>query len=707
MKAVKAKSKFIGILFFLLIFLNELAYSALSGAYYIDATNGNDLYTGKTEATAWKTFNNINATTLSAGTKILLKRGEMWSQRLEIRGSGTVDNWITVSSYGTNSTKPKISLTNNKDDIAILLCDLDKTSGTAKTIKISYIQISDLEIANTRLGIYYRCITGTQNTGFRVKNITFNNINCDEVMAACNAGTDKNLKHAEISRQVAAVKGNLQTSTSNTGGGSNEYIFPAGIFVGGKIATNQRVSGSHITVLTEFEVSDCVFNEAIAGVMSVFYWPFTSGMGADAWRQIINKVKLKNCTGTGVVNGMIAFDGVNGGAVPDANGEMQSDANGWGLVENVSVKMGSAVPGRSWPDGTTGVIFSNTQNFLLDKCEFSDVINQGNPDGCGFDFETNCNQVTIQNTKFFNNDGHALLMMNGGSFGGSTHIKIQKNFFAKNIKSSPSLYELELSDPIDGHSDIIVRNNMSFLRKTNKDNNTINFYNTNRTYVKASDNDVYYLDDVAQAITVSFLGQQYSFYATVSAVQLPVVSSLTTNEGVFFSEKTDVTIIPTVTKSYAAYYKVSENYDLAGADWMLFQDSIPFTLSPTASYKTVYLKVKNVVGESAVAKMNIMLKTPPDKLDASTRSHVNIAPNPVSDMAKIIVLKVTDNVNQPIVTDEDVSQISLMTVDGNILQKYQMKGMEFDLDMSHFGKGTFIVRLVVNKNVFTKTIIKN
>lgn len=703
MKAYKAKYIFSGILILLLTLFTESTFAALSGAYYIDATNGNDAFTGKTEGAAWKTFSKVNSNVLSAGTKILLKKGEVWNQRLEIRGAGTASNWISVGSYGTATTKPKISLTNNKDDIAILICDLDRTSGISRSQSISFIEVTDLEISNTRLGIYYRCVMGTQNTGFRVKNITFNNINCDEVMSACNAGTDKDVKHAEISKQVGAVKGNLPTTFAATGGGSNEYIFPAGVFVGGKIPANQRVSGNHITVLTEFEVSDCEFNEAIAGVMSVFYWPFSSGMGADAWRQIINKIKVRNCTATGVVNGMIAFDGVNGGAVPDVNGVMQPDSNGWGILDNVSAKMGSAVPGRSWPDGTTGVIFSNVQNFLVDKCEFSDVLNQGNPDGCGFDFETNCDQITLQNTKFINNDGHAILMMNGGAFGGSTHIKIQNNLFAKNIKSSPSLYELELSDPIDGHSDIVVRNNISFLRKTNKDSKNINFYNTNRTYVTASDNNIYQLDDAAQPITVSFLGLPYTFNATVSDVSVPVISSLSQSNGLLFTDKQTIEIATQTSKGAPVYYKISEKLDMSDAEWKLYNTLVPFTISAAEGLKKIYFKVKNIAGESAIFSSNIIYKPATAKLDASTRLHIKITPNPVKAEAMFSVVNNTDGQT---VNSFDTYKLSIFSLEGKSILHVIAKQMDKNIDLGFLPKGTFIVRISNNEESFVQKFNK-
>jgi len=487
---------------------------AFTGSYYIDAVNGDDSGSGHTEGDAWKTFANVNSRVLAAGTKIMLKSGSVWNQRLEIRGAGTVNNWISVGAYGTGN-KPKISLTNNANDIGLLICDLDKTTGTARMQDISYIEVRDIEISNTRLGIYYRTVTGTTNTGFRVSNVTFNNINCDPVMTAINSASNKD---TEISNQLAAVKGNLQTIAGAADGGVREYVFPAAIFIGGQTMGNQTVSGTHTTVLTELEVYNCQFNEAIAGLMTVFYWPFISGGGSNIWRQLVNKVKMFNCTSTGVVNGAIAFDGVNGGGVADANGVMQPDANGWGLIKNVRVTMGASAPGRTWPHGTTGVIFCNSQKIVVDSCEFSEVLNQGNPDGCGFDFETNNDLVTIQNSKFINNDGHSVLIMNGGAFGGNTNLIFQNNLFAGNIKSGTSTTEFSLSSNSDGHSNVKFRNNMVFMRKKNRNNQNITLYDPSRTYFTQTFNDLYYLEPTASTISVNFLGQTYTYNAQANSV---------------------------------------------------------------------------------------------------------------------------------------------------------------------------------------------
>jgi len=682
----------------------------LSGTFYVDSQNGSDLNSGLAENAAWRTFANINRTTLAAGTKVLLKKGATWNQRLEIRGAGTINNWISVGAYGTDPVKPKISLTNNVNDIGLLICDLDKTSGTARQQNISYVEVKDIEIANTRLGIYYRSITSSTNTGFRVNNVTFNNINCDAVMSAINNATDKN---AEITTQLSAIKGNLETLTGDADGGVREYIFPAAIFIGGQTASNQRVSvpANQRTVLTEFEVTNCVMNEAIAGVMSWFYWPFATGMGTDAWRQIVYKVRFKNISATGIVNGLIAFDGVNGGCTTNASNEPQPDANGWGWIKNVAVTMGSAVAGRSWPNGTTGAIFNNCQRFLVDSCEFSEVLNQGNPDGCGIDFEANNDLLTIQNSKFLNNDGHSILLMNGGDFGGNTNIVLQKNLFANNVKFSSSTNELNLGKQNDGtgvHQNMKIRNNVFYMRKKNKDNASISLYTvTNRGYVSATDNDLYYLEPSANTLPVSFLGLLYEYNAQVSSVALPVVSTVTINGGLSTTNSRNVQISSSITKSTPAYYMVSESATFAGVSWTIYNTSFNFVLSAGNNAKTVYFKVKNATGESVSFSSLITLNEVTTSLNAtsSVDYQLVISPNPVSKLAKVEILNLSST--SSIIHQNDICQLSLYSLSGTLMKKYQQAGNSFNLDFSTYPAGTYIIKAKSDKYTFTKTVIKH
>lgn len=668
----------------------------LTGTYYIDSQNGSDLNSGQAENAAWRTFANINRTTLAAGTQVLLKKGGTWNQRLEIRGAGTSSNWISVGAYGTDSAKPKISLTNNANDIGLLICDLDKTTGTARQQNISYIEVKDLEISNTRLGIYYRSITGTTNVGFKVDNVTFKNINCDAVMSAINNAADKN---AEISAQLMAVKGNLETLNGASDGGGREYIFPSSIFIGGQTATNQRISvpSSQRTVLTELEITNCQMTDVISGMMVWFYWPFTSGAGTDAWRQIVNKVKLQNISATGIVNGIIGFDGVNGGCITNANGEPQPDANGWGLVRNVAVMMGSAVPGRTFPNGTTGAIFNNSQRFLVDSCEFSEVLNQGNPDGCGFDFESNNNLLTIQNSKFINNDGHSILLMNGGSYGGNTNIIIQKNLFAGNIKSGTSQYELYLNATNDNggvHSNLKLRNNIVFMRKKNINNQNIGFYATaNRTYITATANDLYYLEPTASPITISFWGAPYTYNAQTSSVTAPQVSALTLNNGATATASRTILVRNEFSTAYGtpAYYMVSESPTFTGASWILYSKEFSYTLSAGNGGKIIYFKVNNAAGVSPVFSSVISLN------EVTT---INEIP---SESNNVRIRYMQGEERFEVELDESIQipsefKLQLYTMDGKVIINQRFLGNKLTVKLPTMSKGIYIIKVSDSKS---------
>src|SRR5690606_17441146 len=82
--------------------------------YYVDATGGNDSNPGTSQDKAWKTLDKVNNTTslFVPGTRILLKRGEVWNdQRLNITdGGGTLGNPVIFDTYGTGE-KPIIFYT--------------------------------------------------------------------------------------------------------------------------------------------------------------------------------------------------------------------------------------------------------------------------------------------------------------------------------------------------------------------------------------------------------------------------------------------------------------------------------------------------------------------------------------------------------------------------------------------------------------------
>ncbi len=103
--------------------------------YYIDATAGDDAAAGTSEATAWKSFLNVDKRILAAGDQVLLKKGEVWTDPLHIHGSGASGNIILVGSYGSGSQKPQINVGGHAH-AAIRLFD------------VSYCKVENLELSN-------------------------------------------------------------------------------------------------------------------------------------------------------------------------------------------------------------------------------------------------------------------------------------------------------------------------------------------------------------------------------------------------------------------------------------------------------------------------------------------------------------------------------------------------------------------------------
>ena len=72
--------------------------TTVAQSYYVDATNGNDLYGGNSESAPWKTLGKVSSSSFQTGTTIYLKRGETWYEQLVIPSSG-----VSVDAYGSGA----------------------------------------------------------------------------------------------------------------------------------------------------------------------------------------------------------------------------------------------------------------------------------------------------------------------------------------------------------------------------------------------------------------------------------------------------------------------------------------------------------------------------------------------------------------------------------------------------------------------------
>jgi hypothetical protein len=75
--------------------------------YYIDSEAGNDSSSGVTEATAWKSLQQVQRTVYQPGDQILFKKGCSWLGQLSPQGSGKENAAIVIGSYGSGDL-PKI-----------------------------------------------------------------------------------------------------------------------------------------------------------------------------------------------------------------------------------------------------------------------------------------------------------------------------------------------------------------------------------------------------------------------------------------------------------------------------------------------------------------------------------------------------------------------------------------------------------------------
>lgn len=84
--------------------------------YYLDATGGNNGWTGTSRGDPWATIAQLETATPSPGDELYLKRGEVWRDQLDSVTSGSIGNPITYAAYSTGAA-PIISAANLLGDV--------------------------------------------------------------------------------------------------------------------------------------------------------------------------------------------------------------------------------------------------------------------------------------------------------------------------------------------------------------------------------------------------------------------------------------------------------------------------------------------------------------------------------------------------------------------------------------------------------------
>lgn len=92
--------------------------------YYVDSLGGKNANTGTAPQSAWQDFSNINNRTLAAGERLLIKRGSVINQELNIGASGTAEQWVEIGAYGEGA-RPIICRNQDINDRCALISNPD------------------------------------------------------------------------------------------------------------------------------------------------------------------------------------------------------------------------------------------------------------------------------------------------------------------------------------------------------------------------------------------------------------------------------------------------------------------------------------------------------------------------------------------------------------------------------------------------------
>ncbi len=402
--------------------------------YYVSASEGCDSNSGKSKKSPWKSFKKINAKVLKPGDKILLKRGDVWHERLEIYGGGSVENPVTVSAYGDKDAyRPTIQLNNGIDDICVLISDVRYTkSGKNQLHECSNLIIEELDLRDSYLCLYFR-IKFLPCKNLTVRNIYFHNNFCDETLAPMATKNGGCLE--EMHKQGAKVKGNLpiidlnkKKATAPTGA-PGEYLFAHPILFSSNYSN--------------IEICDIVM-----------YNNFGS----------IDLIGVKNA----YVHDVVCF----GAAI-----KIEYDC------ENVTVERVRMLSGNEkytfW-GGTCGAYLADSRHNVIRNNELSYEYNHGENDGCGLDFEYQCAHTTIENNVFHHNDSGSMLFM--GLAEGKQHddVVVRNNLSYANVRNPKNpIYNYEFLCGVLGFQDtentVKIRGNEIYLRKIAKGNRTFFF----------------------------------------------------------------------------------------------------------------------------------------------------------------------------------------------------------------------------------------
>ncbi|TXN29494.1 hypothetical protein [Lacisediminihabitans profunda] len=419
---------------------------AANTTFYVNNQAGSNCSDGGPASLAqpWCTFTPINSHgAFGPGDTILLAKGGTWNQQMNLSGSGTSTNAISVSAYGTGNN-PKISRNGSVDDRGIKLVDGD------------YWSFSHLEVANAASGIlaYYDT---TGHNGLNFTDIYVHNIN--GLIYYTNGSTSTQVPSA-IADNVRNSSG-IQITGKYTTFSSTDY-FLSGVRM-------DQISGDHN--LNTIGIDMLAPNDQVQSNVGN-----SGGAGANMVQNVV----------------------IDHLASHDDNWECDEALRLFTVKH--AVIMNSALNNEApcWNvGGTTAVILGHLEDVSIVNSIFSNVTNTGSNDEDALDFEIFNNNVRARNSLFENTPGSALSFLRlGGRTGDySTNNESSSNVMINNgVQKGYGpvlvLNQVSAASPITGTIQDNINVNANFLY--DQGNGFAGFSTTNNQTLSNGSGNVYF-----------------------------------------------------------------------------------------------------------------------------------------------------------------------------------------------------------------------
>ena len=355
--------------------------------YYFD-TAGSDDNDGSTPDSPLHSFACLRNRMLQPGDRVLLRRGCIFDQLLELRGQGTPEAFIQVTGYGEEDARPVIRRGGQIWERCVRLNDA------------SYVRVSGLEVSHAGAGIvlFYDRSYGNRS------------VYLEDIVAHDFYGIYRASGQSSRNPEWQAY-----TADDRVG-------FSMGICVTGRDTTpdNDR------RVLTDFRVTDCEIYKTGGGI----------GLDWCDHRCCDGSVTGSNKFGDVMFDRLYLHDN----DVPDVSLTSMFLQCVTGAVFSNSV-IDNGAGGAPW--GTAAVHLQLARRTIIDNVVIRNMPHTNVSDECGIDFESDVEDCLIRNCTFENNAGAAIEFLANfeiSSMAVSRDVRIEDCRFIRN--NWAALYEV-------------------------------------------------------------------------------------------------------------------------------------------------------------------------------------------------------------------------------------------------------------------------